>query len=237
MAHSPSKENPQWQPLQAHAEGVSTRLVHHLRYLTQNVPELLSYAKLTGYLHDLGKYREEFQKHRLGWDPRAAKEITLIPKAVSHSDAGAKYMQALLEMDREVASELPFVISNHHGRLRDVDALLGRLNDTNLQKVEDLVELAEVELPELTALLEADLPDLPLARSERAFVIRFMLGALVDADRLDTEAHGSPSRAELRKLHAAEQNEMALLFERGPSPTTPSASTATTCRAAYSFTC
>lgn len=214
MAHSPSEENPEWQTLKAHAEGVTARLEHHLRYLTRNVPELLPYAKLTGYLHDLGKYREEFQEHRLGWDARADREITPVQKAVPHSDAGARYMQALLEMDREVASELPFVIANHHGRLRDVDTLSGRLNDTDLQKVEDLVELAEAELTELTELLEADFPDLPLERTERAFLIRFLLGALVDADRLDTEEHGSPSKAELRKLHAAEQGEMALLLSR-----------------------
>lgn len=42
MAHSPSEENPQWQTLKTHAEGVSAQLEHHLRYLTlpENVPEL-----------------------------------------------------------------------------------------------------------------------------------------------------------------------------------------------------
>lgn len=214
MAHSPSEENLEWQTLKAHAEGVTARLEHHLRYLTRSVPELLPYAKLTGYLHDLGKYRDDFQKHRLAWDPQADQEIALVQKAVPHSDAGAKFMQALLDMDREVASELPFAIANHHGRLRDVDALLGRLSDTNIQKVEDLIELAEAELPELTELLEADFPDLPLERTERAFLIRFLLGALVDADRLDTEEHGSPSKADLRKLHAAEHDEMAFLLAR-----------------------
>ena len=214
MAHSPSEENLAWQTLKAHAEGVTTRLEHHLRYLTQNVPELSPYAKLTGYLHDLGKYRDDFQRYRLGWDPRANREAASVRKAVSHSDAGAKYMQVLFDMDRQTASELPFVIANHHGRLRDVDALTTRLQDTDISKVEDLIELAVADLSELGELLEADLPDLPLKRTERAFLIRFLLGALVDADRLDTEAHGSPSKTELRDLHAAEQGEMALLLSR-----------------------
>ena len=69
-------------------------------------------------------------------------------------------------------------------------------------------------MPELGELLDADPPDLPLESTQRAFLIRFLLGALVDADRLDTEAHGSPSKAELRKLHAAEQNEMVFLLAR-----------------------
>lgn len=73
MAHSPSNENPEWQTLKAHAEGVTSRLEHHLRYLIHNVSELLPYTKLTGYLHDLGKYREDFQKYRLGWNPQTEK--------------------------------------------------------------------------------------------------------------------------------------------------------------------
>lgn len=57
MAHSPSGENSEWQTLKVHAEGVTIRVEHHLRYLSQNMPELLRHAKLIGYLHDLGKYR------------------------------------------------------------------------------------------------------------------------------------------------------------------------------------
>lgn len=214
MAHSPSDENTEWQTLKAHAEGVTSRLEHHLRYLTHNVPELLPHAKLTGYLHDLGKYRDNFQKHRLGWNMAAGRGESYVPKKVSHSDAGAKYMQVCLDMNREIASELPFVIANHHGRLKDIDALVKRLDDTNIEKVEDLVDLAVAELPELGELLGTDLPDLPLARTERAFLIRFLLSALVDADRLDTEEHGSPSKTDLRNLHAAEHDEMMLLLAR-----------------------
>jgi CRISPR-associated endonuclease/helicase Cas3 len=208
MAHSPSEENTQWQTLQSHAEGVAVRLEHHLRYLIESVPELAPYAKLTGYLHDLGKYREEFQKHRLKWNPTTGQKESFPDKAVPHSDAGAKFIQALLEMDREIASELPFVIASHHGRLRDIDTLQRRLDDTDIQKVEELLGRAVAELPELGRILETDLPELPLDKTERAFLVRFLLGALVDADRLDTEAHGSPSKAQLRSLHTAEQNEM-----------------------------
>ena len=139
MAHSPSSENPAWQTLEAHAQGVTVRLEHYLRYLIRNVPELLLHAKLTGYLHDLGKYRDDFQKHRLGWNPSVGQEEDYPPRKVSHSDAGARYMQVLLDMNREIASEVPFVIANHHGRLRDVDALERRLQDMNLQKSKTLL--------------------------------------------------------------------------------------------------
>jgi CRISPR-associated endonuclease/helicase Cas3 len=96
MAHCPSKENARWQALKDYAEGVSARLEHHLRYLTllENVPELLSYAKLTGYLHDLGKYRDDFRKHRLGWNSKIGQREAFVSKKVPHSDAGTRFTQS-----------------------------------------------------------------------------------------------------------------------------------------------
>lgn len=214
MGHSPSAQNPEWQTLKAHVDGVTTRLTHHVRYLNVHVPEVMVYARLTGLLHDLGKYRLEFQHHRLGWNPEARKPGEYVEKAVPHSDAGAKFMQGLLEMDRETASELPFVIANHHGRLRDVEALAHRLSESNSAEVEALVDLAVQDCPELGELLHSELPDLPLEGTERAFLIRLLLGALVDADRLDTEEHGSPDKAALRRAHQAEQAEMGTLLAR-----------------------
>ncbi|WP_345466026.1 CRISPR-associated endonuclease Cas3'' [Deinococcus carri] len=216
MGHSPSRENSEWQTLRDHVEGVTRRLEHHVRYLTLpgNVPELRPYARLTGYLHDLGKYRGDFQKYRLGWNPQTRQPQQFGEKAVPHSDAGAKVMSVRMDADREAGNELPLVIANHHGRLRDVDALETRLAETDPDEVFALLELAGDEFPELIDLYNADLPALPLADTERAFLIRFLLGALVDADRLDTEEHGSPGKAKLRECHAAEQDEMALLFSR-----------------------
>nr|WP_246580681.1 CRISPR-associated endonuclease Cas3'' [Deinococcus aestuarii] len=212
MGHSPSRENPNWQTLKAHVIGVTLRLEHHVRYV--DVPKLLPHARLTGYLHDLGKYRERFQKHRLRWNPRTGQPEAFVEEPVPHSDAGAKVIEHLLTMDREDRSELPFVIANHHGRLKDVDALNKRLSDAEVEEVLGLLDLAVAEMPELGDLLNSELPDLPLEGTGRAFLIRLLLGALVDADRLDTEEHGSPSKAKLRDLHAAEQGEMELLLGR-----------------------
>lgn len=215
MGHSPSRENPDWQTLKCHTEGVSRLAEHNIRYLSYNIAQLTLYIRLTGLLHDLGKYRDDFQMYRLNWNPYQEREDkTLGEKAVPHSDAGARFMQARLDADREAGNELPFVIANHHGRLRDVDALTGRLNETDLAEVENLLDRAVEDTPELADLLAQELPDLPLGGTERAFLIRFLLGALVDADRLDTESHGSPSRTELREQHRAAPEEMALLLAR-----------------------
>lgn len=223
MGHSPSKENPTWQTLKSHTEGTTRLTEHHTRYLSPNIVHLTLYVRLTGLLHDLGKYRDDFQMYRLNWHPHQEREDkTLGERPVPHSDAGARFMQALLDADREAGNELPFVIANHHGRLRDVDTLNGRMNETELAEVEALVnralqdtpELAELLAAELPDLLAAELPDLPLDGTGRAFLIRFLLGALVDADRLDTESHGSPSKTELRERHRAAPEEMAELLTR-----------------------
>lgn len=214
MGHSPSGENPVWQTLRAHVEGVTNRTDEHVRYLVPNIPHLTVYARLTGLLHDLGKYRDDFQKHRLQWNPYTEREDkTLEVKPCPHSDAGARFMEHEFGMDGEDRSELPFVIANHHGALRDLGALQGRLNQTAVEEVQELFVRACEDTPELSELL-SNLPDLPLAATERAFLIRTLLSALVDADRLDTEGHGSPSKAALRRDYAAQVEEMTLLLAR-----------------------
>ena len=243
MGHSPSEENPEWQTLKAHVEGVTDLTGHHVRYL--RVPHVKVYARLAGLLHDLGKYRDDFQLYRLNWHPQQqCEDKALGERKVAHSDAGAKFLEARLRtrapergnapLDREEFRELQFVIANHHGRLRDLDALEQRLNEhflqderPILQEVLPLLRLAGADTPELAELLKAPLPPLTLIGTERAFLIRFLLGALVDADRLDTEEHGSPSKVEVRgkdravplrerlKLEAqAQREEMALLLAR-----------------------
>ena len=107
MGHSPSKENLKWQTLQAHVEGVTQLTEHHVRYMA--VPGLAVYARLTGLLHDLGKYRLDFQQHRLGWNPAAGQPQEYAEKPMPHSDAGAKFIQGLLDMDRETASGLSII--------------------------------------------------------------------------------------------------------------------------------
>lgn len=215
MGHSPSQENPNWQTLKSHSEGVARLTEYNLRYLSLNVAHLPIYARLIGLLHDLGKYRDDFQMYRLNWHPYEEREDkTLGQRPVPHSDAGARFIQHCVDADREAGNELPFVIANHHGRLYDVDTLNDRMNKTGLAEVEALIDRAVQDTPELAELLSVELPDLPLNGTERAFLIRFLLGALVDADRLDTEAHGSPSKIKLREQHRAASQEMAELLTR-----------------------
>lgn len=226
MGHSPSKERNDgvWQTLKDHVEGVTNRTEQHVRYLVPAIPHITVYARLAGLLHDLGKYRDEFQIHRLKWHPHEERhDPNFEEKSCPHSDAGAKFIEQRLRVrplekwpaaEREGRQELSFVIANHHGALRDIEALQGRLTETDATEVTSLIAKAVKDTPELITLLKGPLEPLPLQHTERAFLIRTLLSALVDADRLDTEGHGSPSKAALRSEYDKQEAEMGELLER-----------------------
>ena len=214
MAHSPSAEQLHWQTLRNHALGVADRTEQHVRYLQPSIPQVAAYARAAGLLHDLGKYRDDFQIHRLQWHPHEERHDPSFEKRpCPHSDAGAQLLATEFEMDGAVRSELPFVIAGHHTHLTDTSTLKDRLRKTKPEETHELFARALEDTPELRDLLQ-DFPDLPLEGTERAFLIRLLFSALVDADRLDTEEHGSPSRAELRSIYGQQAAEMGLLFER-----------------------
>lgn len=213
MGHSPSRERADgvWQSLKSHIEGVTTLLRQHTRFFDH--PHADVDAQWLGYMHDLGKYRVRFQKHRLGWNPDTARPHKFPEEAVPHSDAGAVALGVYLETHRATGSELPFVVANHHGALRSVAHLEKRLAASDRTEIDGLFDTACDELPALDALCHATPPrPTNLTGAARALYTRMLLSALVDADRLDTEEHGSPSRAQARKdAHAAQGNPAQLL--------------------------
>ncbi|WP_278911655.1 CRISPR-associated endonuclease Cas3'' [Deinococcus wulumuqiensis] len=214
MGHSPSKENPTWQSLKDHVQGVTNRTEQHVRYLVPAIPHITVYARLAGLLHDLGKYRDEFQIHRLKWHPHEERhDPSFEEKSCPHSDAGARLMATEFEMDGEDRSELPFIIASHHSKLTDTAALGARLKQTEVEETHELFAKAMQDTPELQELLQ-DLPGLALQHTERAFLIRTLFSALVDADRLDTEGHGSPTKAAVRSEYDKQTVEMSLLLGR-----------------------
>lgn len=215
MGHSPSKERNDgvWQTLKAHVEGVTELLRQHARFFDHPNADLD--AQWLGYMHDLGKYRLEFQRHRLQWEPLTGKEDkTLFVKPWPHSDAGAKGLRLHMHSSYSDGNELAFVVANHHGALRDVKSLLGRLETTSEDEINDLFDLACQDMPALDALFQTPPQPTGLTGAARTLYTRMLLGALVDADRLDTEEHGSPSQAQARKDAHAAQGSMAQLLER-----------------------
>lgn len=156
---------------------------------------------LAGLWHDLGKCDPEFQRRLRG------ERI-----AVEHSGLGAALAFA---RDRDRGLALAAAIAGHHAGLPNLKssgeglprALMSRLQD-NTPRLDTLGptmprEWLDRSLPEWPA---AFAPPASAAPKDREawlrrfeFWVRFLFSALVDADRLDSEAFGTPDRAALRR--------------------------------------
>lgn len=129
-------------------------------------------ARIAGLLHDLGKYRLEFQFYLEGQREASAE--------TQHAIFGAAWA-----MSRGLPATLP--VAGHHAGLHDCGDLPGMVAKPIL-KIDSI-------LPELIARLEGEmgiLPPLPVSPDwvkeelSAEFYTRMLFSCLVDADRLDT---------------------------------------------------
>lgn len=171
----------------AHNENVNgaPHLLHeHLRcvgMLTRQFAEagnrqLTTVAEWAGLLHDLGKYRAEFQEYLRG------------QRQSSYETHHAVYGAALAVQHRKLA--MAFVIAAHHAGLHDIDDLQELIKGPKYN--------AQDCLPELVAKFESEVCKLDLGFKEPNFdndklrfevFVRMLFSSLVDADFLDTEQH------------------------------------------------
>mgnify|MGYP001400170991 FL=1 len=169
------------------------------------------WAALAGIWHDLGKYREGFQRYiRQCGDPDAHIEGRVAGPEKTHSAAGALWAQQYLtEVDKRsgpvVARVLAYLIAGHHAGLDNwFGGLHERFNreDTIREKCDALA----VAIPEAILKPSAGLPDLNAIRTDQkdnipgrfALWVRMLFSCLVDADFLDTERFMSQGKAEAR---------------------------------------
>ncbi len=169
------------------------------------------WAALAGIWHDLGKYREGFQRYiRQCGDPDAHIEGRVAGPEKTHLAAGALWAQQYLtEVDKRsgpvVARVLAYLIAGHHAGLDNwFGGLHERFNreDTIREKCDALA----VAIPEAILKPSAGLPDLNAIRTDQkdnipgrfALWVRMLFSCLVDADFLDTERFMSQGKAEAR---------------------------------------
>ncbi len=145
------------------------------QFAEQMNPQLCEAAKWAGLLHDLGKYRAEFQAYLRRERPS------------SHETHHAIYGAKLAEKYRKPA--LMFAIAAHHAGLHDREALSELLKDTryNFSCLPELEQFFESEVGKLG--LQFDDPDFGKDKFRFEFFVRMIFSSLVDADFLDTEAH------------------------------------------------
>ena len=175
---SPANDADAWHELSAHLIGTGERAAHFLKPI--GAGEL---GRLAGLLHDVGKFTREFQERLRG-----------SPARVDHSTAGAKL--AVERYGPQFGRLLAFPVAGHHAGLADGTGGHGATLETRLAR-----KFGGNGLPILDSSWRetVDLPDrlpIPPVKNDperpgfaQAFFIRMLFSALVDADRLDTEAY------------------------------------------------
>lgn len=200
-----------------HLEGVAA-----LAESFANVFNAGEFAKCAGLLHDLGKFKTDFQNYirqSSGFDCEESDDFGV--GKVDHSAAGAIWANKNIP---QIGLLLSYIIAGHHSGLPDYFNKSSLCN--RLAKEENLTLsfenggkefLSELQLPALKMAPVRNTRDLHLW-------VRMLYSCLVDADFLDTERFMSPENFSLREnnislkeLQARFDSFMSRMSQNAPS--------------------
>lgn len=218
--------------------GEEQTIVDHLNEVGKKILSLAendSYSRITGLLHDIGKYSDAFQKYvRSNSDENKP----------DHSSAGAQLIFGLLRSraeqthDEEIKSLAELiagiishcVVGHHSGLLNGVSvgggtSLEHRLNknvEPYLNNIEPGISdkinsavgllLAEENLDYICRWIDSNGNIFGREAYSLQFAIRMLFSALVDADRLDSEKAGNPYQWKIRK--SIKKDEFLVLLKK-----------------------
>ena len=193
------------QSIEEHCLNVA-RLARELIYEHEDSCGLKDLAYNAGLLHDLGKYRPDFQRYILS--ASGANQSGKVPPKAPHAIVGAIEARRLFD-DPMIADTLAYCISGHHRGLYDHNEMERRLRHGEHKRWCDACEkLTSVEDLGTTDCDDVGEPyDLQMA-------IRILFSALVDADRLDTEQFMTPDLSAERSRIRSNYAPLCTLRER-----------------------
>ena len=206
-AHTAEDENGnrlperEWQPLAVHLRNVADLAEKFATPLG-----MVAEARIAGLLHDLGKYRVEFQSYLRG--ERSSSVET------QHAIFGAAWAA-------DESHQIPctaLAIAGHHAGLHnqcDIEAMCAKRGLRIPETVPALIALLESELGPLPSL--PALPEWVREEHSAEFYARLIFSCVVDADRLDTAHWPIPPPADtplatatlLAAVHAERANKTA----------------------------
>ncbi len=191
FAHSGREENhSDWQSMQVHLTKVSL-FAREMMGVALCDEGLKTCCAVAGLLHDLGKYRPEFQQMLVGLNPPRQRTY--------HKQAGAA--KAFLLQNIPVA----FAIAGHHGGIPNKTELESAIrSDNGLAVVTQVWEIACAEMPELAELAPSHLQAKNSLHAD--LITRIVFSCLVDADWKDTGEHDRKVKALAPEPAAAEFN-------------------------------
>jgi len=199
-----------------HADGSprAHELAEHLRQVGAGAASSAAafgaadWARLAGLWHDLGKYRDGFQRY-IRDCADAHIEGRVPSKDKTHSAAGALHALAVFErldpkQGKFLARVLAYLIAGHHAGLADWhdcgehEGLAFRLaKDESLNEYRQALQAAPDDITQAPLSLPS-LRDIPGGSAGFALWVRMLFSCLVDADFLDTERFMDTGRTKRR---------------------------------------
>ncbi|MEW6236848.1 MAG: CRISPR-associated endonuclease Cas3'' [Candidatus Omnitrophota bacterium] len=186
LAHTPPKRDSNLppHPLKEHLKSVSELCASFAKETLPHDPTFIDSARVAGWLHDVGKYGDLFQKRLQGKE-----------KHIDHWSAGA-YVAA--KDFKELLSSS--AILGHHLGLQPFPDLWNLCNQEKLAQRHPLnLKLSEANTQILLNRFKSDFPEathstininkMSLSGIPLELDLRLLFSCLVDADFLDTEAH------------------------------------------------
>lgn len=212
VAHTPSKDNPHWHLLTAHALAVTDMATE---FASGFGGEAL--ARYAGLLHDLGKFTPKFQEYLHKCYVAEQSGTKPPPKGCApHKQHGARVALDAwkTEEEKQACALIAVLIHGHHVGMKGRAGAQENINAKGVtsEVVQDLLAVARAAdarlapaLPERQELFPArHMGDLWAAE----MYLRFVYSALTDADALDTEAHRNPPQSARRGRPALSLTEM-----------------------------
>ena len=142
--------------------------------------------KMTGLLHDLGKYQPAFQHYLENGGRRGS---------VPHASWGAGYARILKVLEASI------VIDGHHKGLPDNSAWKSDTESYKRGEVSDFEGVAKCFLSDIgssEAGIKLPEPIIFSGTLQREIFVRYLFSALTDSDWLSTEEHFKPEKSAMR---------------------------------------
>lgn len=198
FAHSlENRPEEEWQELEVHLTEVANLAEKLAKAVQPSEKSFAELARLTGLLHDIGKYRTEFQEYL-----RKERQSGI---DTAHAVYGAG--KAVFEHE---SSAVAFAVAGHHAGLYDATDLDLLVNG---EKYQVRVRLADILKHAAQKIKSFEFKEVSLdedsqeVRFRYEILIRMLFSLLVDADRLNSEEW------EKRQLFGSQWKRKVVLFE------------------------
>ncbi len=171
-AHSGNNsDKSDWQLLSEHLSKVGRKAAENARFFNSE-----SLAEISGLLHDVGKYTQEFADRLEGG------------KRVDHATAGA---QLAVDKWGRLGKLLAYGIAGHHAGLANGNDVGKNRSTLEIRLSKTIPELDDIWQMEVPIPDKLSFPPMKIIKHfdgfQMAFLVRMLFSCLVDADYIDTE--------------------------------------------------